>query len=65
MDLLYGADKQQQTYTIEVIWSDGLKIGFTDEANATPTYGKSIRIRARNLYGKGCIRMEWEEESSR
>ena len=43
-----------------MIWTDG----YSDEANFIH-YGKSIRIRSRNLYNKGVKRMEWEDEEAR
>jgi hypothetical protein len=52
----YGADKQQHTFSIEVIDSDGYDA-------LTP--GTKTRRKGRNVYRNGTMRMAWENEDER
>jgi hypothetical protein len=52
----YGAGKQQHTFSMEVIDSDGY--------DALPT-GKKIRRKGRNVYRNGTMRKPWVDESER
>ena len=51
----YGSQKQQHTFTIHVLWTD------YDKANI----GSEIRIKGRNLYRNGTLRIAWADESKR
>ncbi|KAJ3673655.1 hypothetical protein LUZ60_005647 [Juncus effusus] len=52
----YGAEKQQHTFTIEVLWSRGKK-------PLPPLY--PLRIKGRNLYKLKTLRQKWENEDER
>jgi hypothetical protein len=52
----YGADKQQHTFSLEVINSDGY-----DPIEA----GTKTRRKGRNVYRNGIMRMAWENENAR
>ncbi|KAL7162765.1 hypothetical protein ACSBR2_043114 [Camellia fascicularis] len=52
----YGAAKQQHTFTIEVLWSEG-------EKPLPPLY--PLLIKGRNLYRLKTMRQRWENEGER
>lgn len=52
----YGAEKQQHTFTIEVLWSQG-------EKPLPPLH--PLLIKGRNLYRLRTMRQRWEDESER
>lgn len=52
----YGVDKQQHTFSLEVISSDG------DDPIAT---GTKTRRKGRNVYRNGTMRQVWADESQR
>ncbi|KAL8224559.1 hypothetical protein R6Q57_020034 [Mikania cordata] len=52
----YGAAKQQHTFTIEVLWSKGMK-------PLPPLH--PLLIKGRNLYRLKTMRQKWEDESER
>ncbi|XP_071711010.1 uncharacterized protein, partial [Rutidosis leptorrhynchoides] len=52
----YGAAKQQHTFTIEVLWSKGVK-------PLPPLH--PLLIKGRNLYRLKTMRQRWEDESQR
>lgn len=52
----YGGGKQQHTFVMEVIWSDGL-----DPLRA----GTQFRRRGRNVYRNGTLRLPWDDEAQR
>ncbi|PWA80953.1 SAP domain-containing protein [Artemisia annua] len=52
----YGAAKQQHTFTIEVLWSKGVK-------PLPPLH--PLLIKGRNLYRLKTMRQRWEDESER
>ncbi|XP_024971571.1 zinc finger CCCH domain-containing protein 62-like [Cynara cardunculus var. scolymus] len=52
----YGAAKQQHTFTIEVLWSKGVK-------PLPPLH--PLLIKGRNLYRLKTMRQRWENESER
>ena len=52
----YGAAKQQHTFSLNVLWSDGTE--------ALPV-GKTTRRKGRNVYGKYTLRLPWTDESTR
>ena len=52
----YGAAKQQHTFSVEVLWSDGeqpLKVG------------TRTRRKGRNIYREWTMRRVWDDESAR
>ncbi|MFQ5622436.1 MAG: hypothetical protein ACE5FS_03470 [Paracoccaceae bacterium] len=52
----YGIDKQQHTFSLEVIEADG---------HDAPPAGKKIRRKGRNIYRNGTKRLVWDNESAR
>lgn len=52
----YGAKKQQHTFSLRVLWSEGKQ---ALEA------GAEIRRKGRNLYANGTLRKPWPDESAR
>lgn len=52
----YGASKQQHTFTIEVLWSKGVKA-------LPPLY--PLLIKGRNLYRMKTLRQRWKDEGER
>ncbi|GAV61415.1 zf-CCCH domain-containing protein/SAP domain-containing protein [Cephalotus follicularis] len=52
----YGAAKQQHTFTIEVLWSSGVK-------PLPPLH--PLLIKGRNLYRLKTLRQRWEDEGER
>lgn len=52
----YGAAKQQHTFTVEVLWSKGVK-------PLPPLH--PLLIKGRNLYRLTTMRQKWEDESER
>ena len=52
----YGLEKQQHTFTLEVIKSSG------EDAIVK---GKKIRRKGRNVYRNGTMRIAWKDESQR
>ncbi|CAI9114463.1 OLC1v1015191C2 [Oldenlandia corymbosa var. corymbosa] len=52
----YGAEKQQHTFTIEVLWSKG-------EKPLPPLH--QLLIKGRNLYRLNTMRQKWEDETER
>lgn len=52
----YGAAKQQHTFTLDVIWSEG-----TEPIAA----GTQTRRKGRNVYRNGTYRLAWPDESQR
>ncbi|XP_054781637.1 zinc finger CCCH domain-containing protein 62-like [Prosopis cineraria] len=52
----YGAEKQQHTFTIEVLWSKG-------EKPLPPLY--PLLIKGRNLYRLKTLRQRWDDEGAR
>ncbi|GJT59429.1 zinc finger CCCH domain-containing protein 62-like protein [Tanacetum coccineum] len=52
----YGAAKQQHTFTIEVLWSKGVK-------SLPPLH--PLLIKGRNLYRLKTTRQRWEDENER
>lgn len=52
----YGAAKQQHTFTVEVLWSKGVK-------PLPPLH--PLLIKGRNLYRLKTMRQRWEDESER
>ena len=52
----YGAAKQQHTFSLDVIRSDGVQ-------PVIP--GTKTRRKGRNIYGHYTLRMPWENESNR
>ena len=52
----YGSAKQQHTFTIEVIASDG-----TDPLEP----GTVTKRKGRNIYRNGTLRQEWPDEAAR
>jgi len=52
----YGLEKQQHTFTLEVIKSSG------EDAIVR---GKKIRRKGRNVYRNGTMRIAWEDEGQR
>ncbi|XP_047317992.1 zinc finger CCCH domain-containing protein 62 isoform X2 [Impatiens glandulifera] len=52
----YGAEKQQHTFTIEVLWSEG-------EKPLPPLH--PLLIKGRNLYRLKTMRQRWEDEGER
>lgn len=52
----YGADKQQHTFTLEIVSSEG----------AEPlTVGAVTRRKGRNIYRNGVARLPWPDEAAR
>jgi len=52
----YGAAKQQHTFTLKVIRSEGIQaVG----------EGETIRRKGRNIYKKGVFRQRWANETKR
>lgn len=52
----YGADKQQHTFSLEIIWCRG---------HDPIAPGKRIRRKGRNVYRNGTKRMPWANEAER
>lgn len=52
----YGSAKQQHTFTLDVIWSEG-----TEPLAA----GKQTRRKGRNVYRNGTYRLAWSDETER
>lgn len=52
----YGEAKQQHTFTVEIISSDG---------HDPLVVGKKIRRKGRNVYRRGTERLVWSDESER
>ena len=52
----YGAAKQQRTFTLRVLWSDG--------HDPLPVKTKTRR-KGRNIYRNGTMRLMWEDEGAR
>lgn len=52
----YGAEKQQHTFSLLVISSEGTE---------APEPGAAIRRKGRNLYRNDCLRLRWDDESKR
>ena len=52
----YGSAKQQHTFSLEVIWSDG-----TEPLDA----GTQTRRKGRNVYRNGTRRLAWSDETQR
>ncbi len=52
----YGAAKQQHTFTLDVIWSDGVQ---------PLQIGKRTTRKGRNVYGTYTLRLPWDDESAR
>jgi len=52
----YGSAKQQHTFTLEVIWSEG-----TEPIAA----GTQTRRKGRNVYRNGTYRLAWPDETQR
>ncbi|XP_072994406.1 uncharacterized protein [Typha latifolia] len=52
----YGADKQQHTFTVEVLWSKGVK--------ALPPLFPML-VKGRNLYRLKTFRQHWQNEAAR
>ncbi|XP_028764137.1 zinc finger CCCH domain-containing protein 62-like isoform X2 [Neltuma alba] len=52
----YGATKQQHTFTVEVIWSDGVK-------KFPPLF--PLLVKGRNLYKLKTYRQRWKHEAER
>ncbi len=52
----YGAAKQQHTFTLSILWSDGVQ---PLEAGTTTTR------KGRNVYREFTMRMPWKDESAR
>lgn len=52
----YGAEKQQHTFSLEVISSDGYK---------KLSVGAKTRRKGRNVYRNGTLRREWTDETVR
>jgi hypothetical protein len=52
----YGSAKQQHTFTLDVIWSDGTE--------PLPV-GVQTRRKGRNVYRNGTCRLAWPDESQR
>jgi len=50
----YGKSKQQHTFTLEILKSDGAE-----------AIGKQIKRKGRNIYRNGVERLEWMDESLR
>ena len=52
----YGAKKQQHTFTLEILASDGYQ---------PLTAGKRTNRKGRNVYGNGTVRRPWGDETAR
>jgi len=52
----YGKAKQQHTFVLKVIRSEGIQ---------PVEVGKTIRRKGRNIYKKECLRQLWAKESER
>ena len=52
----YGAAKQQHTFTLDVLWSDGVQ---------PLSAGTRTTRKGRNVYGEFTLRMPWTDESQR
>ena len=50
----YGAQKQQHTFSLEVLWAVGTQ---------RPETGSVIKRKGRNLYREGLKRLPWNDES--
>lgn len=52
----YGQERQQQTFSLEVVASDGV---------SALTAGTTVRRKGRNLYRHGTWRRRWSDEAER